>query len=330
MIDGQEPLVSIIVPVYKVEKYIDRCVQSIISQTYKNIEVFLVDDGSPDNCGQMCDEYAEKYPYIHIIHQNNAGQAAARNNAAKMANGDFIAFIDSDDYVEPNYIEYLLYLQNKYQADIAIGGFRYLYEGKEPKERNGLVETDELLDASAALIRINYNKGCGATAWAKLFRTELILKHPFPEGQIYEDLAVIYKIVGDAQKVALGNKVIYYWVQRSGSTMRMKFDERQMAGMDAVADQIEYVKNAYPEALDSAKYRHTAKAVELISVCFNSGGDKKVFRRLKTLMGEYAGEVLRDRHTKTTIKLRIWAVRLGYQPAKMIFAMHEKAKKNLI
>ena len=333
MIDPQKgssvvnPLISVIVPVYKVEKYLDRCVQSIIGQTYKNIEVFLVDDGSPDNCGKICDEYAEKNAFIHVIHQTNAGQAAARNHAVKHAQGEFIAFIDSDDYVEPDCLEYLLSLQQKYQSDMAIAGFTYLYEGKEPGIRDLANERDMLLNAEEALIRMNYNRGFGATPWAKLYRKGLIIQHPFPEGQIYEDLATLYRIVGDCTRIAFGSRRVYYWIQRAGSTMRMTFDERQMAGMDAVSAQIAYVEKEYPAALNSAKYRYTAKAVELTAVCFNSGGDRSIFRRLRKLMRVYAKEVLRDKNAKTTMKLRIIAMGLGYYPAKIALGMHERAKK---
>lgn len=325
----ENPLISIIVPVYKVEKYLARCVESILAQTYKNFELILVDDGSPDKCGDMCDEYAEKHSCIRVMHQENSGQAAARNNAAKCANGEFIVFVDSDDYVEPDCLEYLLGLQQKYNADLAIGGFGYLYEGNLPKERTAQ-ETERVMNATEALISMNYNRGCGATPWAKLYKKQLVLNHPFPEGQIYEDLAILYKIIGDCKTVALGSRKIYYWVQRVGSTMRMKFDDRQMAAMQAVADQIKYVEAKLPKALKSSKYRYTAKAVELMTVCFNTGGDKAVFKKLRKHMKRYANDVLKDKKAKKTMKMRIVAAKLGYYPAKLVFSMHERAKKRYI
>ena len=176
---------------------------------------------------------------------------------------------------------------------------------------------------------MNYNKGYGATPWAKLYKKELILAHPFPRAQIYEDLAVLYQILGDCETVVFGTRQIYYWVQRKGSTMRMEFDERQMAAMDAVTEQIQYVKKNYLRALPSAKYRYTAKAVELIAVCFQSGGDREVFRRLKTMMKRYAGEVLKDPHTKPTMKARIAAILLGYFPAKTVMMLHENIKRRV-
>ena len=177
-------------------------------------------------------------------------------------------------------------------------------------------------------MRMNYNRGLGATPWVKLYKRELILRHPFPEKQIYEDLAVLYQIVGDCDSVAIGGRKVYYWVQRKGSTMRMKFDERQMAAMDAVAAQFQYVQTKYPAALDSVKYRYAAKAIELMAVCFHSGGDRTVFQTLRKHMKKYIKDMLRDKKAKPTMKARAIAAALGYYPAKLVFTMHEKAKRS--
>lgn len=324
--DTENPLVSIIVPMYNVEQYLSKCLDSIASQTYKNIEVILVDDGSPDRCGEISEAFAETHTYARVIHQPNQGQSAARNNAVKTAAGSYIVFIDSDDYVEPDCIEYLVSLQKENQADVAIGNFRYIYAGHEPGPRSKEASVVKL-NAEEAIIRMNYNMGFGATPWAKLYRKELILAHPFPVGQIYEDLATLYKILGDCDTVVLGSRRIYYWVQREGSTMRMAFDERQMAAMDAVTAQMQYLESRYPGAVQSGKYRFTAKAIELIAVCFNSGSDRAVFRRLRALMKRYASEVLKDKRAKATMKARIIAVQLGYIPSKIVFSVHEGAKR---
>ena len=113
--------VSVIVPVYKVEKYLGRCIESIIAQTYRDFELILVDDGSPDNCGKICDEYAKKYDYIRVLHQQNQGLSAARNNGVPLSRGAWITFIDSDDFVTPDYLEYLAGLCDTYKAEIAVG-----------------------------------------------------------------------------------------------------------------------------------------------------------------------------------------------------------------
>lgn len=323
--NDQEPLISIIVPVYKVEPYLPRCLDSIVHQTYSNTEVLLVDDGSPDRCGELCEEYSRRYPNIITIHQENQGQAAARNHAALQASGEYITFIDSDDYVEPDYAEYLYGLIRKYDADIAIGGFRYLYEGgKAPGEgnesRSVLMNTEEALD------RLNYTQGFGAFPWAKLYRKQLILDHPFPEGQIYEDLAVLYRIIGDAQRIAYGDRTIYYWIQRDGSTMRSAFSERQYAALEATKQQVLYLKECLPAALRSAKARHEVKIVELMAIAFRSDDSRKAYKRLKA-ESRYFGEVIKDSNVRLSQKVRIISFRAGYLPAKGVFWLHDLLKK---
>ena len=321
-----EPIVSIIVPVYRVENYLPKCIRSIEAQTYSSYEVILVDDGSPDACGAICDSYAERDPRVKVVHQSNRGLSAARNQGVRLAKGEFITFVDSDDYLEPDYLEYLVGLQQKYQSDIAVGSCEYLYEGKTPQLRRE-EEKEEVMDACEALIRMNYTRGFGVMACVKLYRRELILAHPFPEGQFYEDLAVLCKIVGDSRRLAFGSRIVYYWVQRPGSITRMEFDERQMAGIEAAAAQIEYVKARYPKALAAAKCRHTAKAVELIGISFASRDKRSMFPILRKHMNRYAGEVLKDKYAKKTLKLRIRAARWGYLPARIVFGAHERAKR---
>ena len=180
--------VSIIIPVYNVKKYLLRCLDSVANQSYRDLEVILVDDGSTDGSGEMCEEYASRDTRFQVIRQENRGQAAARNHAAKRATGEFIAFVDSDDYACGDYVEYLVRLQQKYNTDVVIARGGYAYEDRTlpnyPKE-----DADFLLTAEETLIKLNYNIGMGAMPWAKLFRRNLILSNPFPEGRIYEDLA---------------------------------------------------------------------------------------------------------------------------------------------
>lgn len=325
---NNEPLVSIIVPVYKVEKYLDRCVQSIIAQTYKNIEVFLVDDGSPDNCGKMCDDYAEKYPYIHVIHQENSGQAVARNNAVNKSKGKYILFVDSDDYITSDHVYYLVDLLVKYECDISIGGFCYQFEGKEMSQRVCQNNID-VMSASQAIERMNYGKGIGATPWAKLLPREIVLKHPFPQGKIYEDLATMYKIIGDVSKVAFGNKIIYYWVQRNNSTTRSVFDNKQLYGLCAASEQIEYVTKKYPQALSSAKARYTAKVIELIGIAIKSKNNYKSYKLLKKEL-KYVSSFLSNTNVRISQKIRCIGVVLGYIPSIVIFSLHERAKEKLL
>lgn len=321
-----EPLVSVIVPVYKVEKYLKKCIDSILAQTYTNYELILVDDGSPDHCGQICDEYAEKYEFVTVIHQDNQGLSGARNSAVPKSKGEYITFVDSDDFITEDCISYLVGLARAFNADISVGSHIYQYEGKELKQPREESERD-FFSPEEALIRMNYAQGVGLTAWGKLYRRELVEANPYPVGKYYEDLATTYKIVGASNGVAYGNKQIYYWLQRSNSIMHSGFNERQLAGIDATRNQLDYIQKNYPAAEAAAKYRYTAKAVELTDILFSSGGDIKIFRKLKGFMDEYADEVLKDNDAKQSIKIRIRAMKLGYYPAKLAFALHKMLKE---
>ena len=320
--------VSIIIPVYNVKKYLLRCLDSVANQSYRDLEVILVDDGSTDGSGEMCEEYASRDTRFQVIRQENRGQAAARNHAAKRATGEFIAFVDSDDYACGDYVEYLVRLQQKYNTDVVIARGGYAYEDRPlpnyPKE-----DADFLLTAEETLIKLNYNIGMGAMPWAKLFRRNLILSNPFPEGRIYEDLATIYKLVGSCREIAYGRRRIYYWTQRAGSTMRSAFNERQLAAFVATREQMEYMERNYPTVIPSVKARHMTKIVELMPMAMKSANSREAYGVLKKEM-IYYDEVMKDKKVRTSQKIRLKAIKMGYLPTKAVVLTHEKMKKKIM
>lgn len=324
------PLVSLIVPVYKVENYLPRCLESIAAQTYPNLDIILVDDGSPDASGEMCDQFARDRANVRVLHQPNQGQSVARNTAVPLATGEYVAFVDSDDYVEPDYIEYLLRLLLEHQADISVGGFVYEYEGRLAKNIPRK-ETSSAITPAEMITRMNYGEGYGIVPWGKLYRKELLLAHPYPPGKIYEDLATTCKIVGDARRIAVGNKPIYHWLQRPGSTMNNGFSARQLDGLEAARAQLDYTAARFPEALPSAKFRYTAKGVELAKIFLESGdADTVTWNRLRDHVALHGREVLRDPRTKSSLKLRIRAVLLGRIPARIAIGFHDWLKRKML
>ena len=264
-----------------------------------------------------------------MIHQKNQGLSAARNNAVPKSNGEYITFIDSDDFVSKDYLQYLVSLIQKYDAQISAGGFVYQYENRELKQPKDETET-VFFSPEDALENMNYAKGFGLTAWGKLYERHLIEANPYPIGKLFEDIATTYKIVGGSTGVAYGNKQIYYWLQRSNSIMRSSFNPRQLDGIEAAQKQLDYILDRYPKAVPAAKYRLTSKAVELTGTMFASGGDKKIFKELRSCMKKYAGEVLRNPKTKRSMKIRIFAMQLGYYPAKITFGIHETLKRKIL
>jgi len=247
-----KPLISIIVPVYKVEKFLDRCVNSLINQTYSNLEIILVDDGSPDNCPAMCDAWAEKDNRIKVIHKPNGGQADARNRAIEIAQGEYISFVDSDDYISLDYVEYLLGIMRENDGEIACGSYRIVFGDGEQFDNQ---PEDELLcldnvGACKALMGSHYMQM--VAPWSKLFPAEIVKAHPFPRGHKHEDEANTYKFYFLAKKTIIGKREIYAYYQNSGSVTHNRTRKNREDVLQAFEEQVEYFEAAGCEELTVA------------------------------------------------------------------------------
>ena len=270
------PLISVIVPIYNVEKYLARCVDSIVNQTYKNLEIILVDDGSPDLCPQMCDDYAEKESRIKVVHKKNGGLSDARNAGMAVATGEYISFIDSDDYVSDDFFECLLDVMNKENSDIAECSVVKFYEDNPFDEfiDDLSVKTYDTQDAMSALIAEN---PFHQHVWNKLYKTELVKDIPYAVGKLNEDEFWTYQVFGRANKVARLNKTMYYYFQRSSSIMGVGYNIRRLDALEGKANRQKYIENNFPELSTLAK-------IDLYGSCmfayqsvlkFMSGADKK-------------------------------------------------------
>lgn len=229
-------LVSVVVPVYKVEKYIHKCIKSVFDQTYGNLEIILVDDGSPDTCPIICDEYAKKDERVKVIHKENGGLSDARNAGIDIATGDFIAFIDSDDYVAPNMIQTLLELAIDKQADIAACNYcRVFPDGKVINRETGvsLTEMSNIEALEDIFLSPSY---CEVMTWNKLYSRSLFNQNMirFPKGKIHEDNFTTYKLFYDAKKIVYTDTVLYYYVQRDDSIMGTQFNIQRLNLLEAV------------------------------------------------------------------------------------------------
>lgn len=208
-------LISVVVPIYEVEPYLLRCVQSIIDQTYRNLEIILVDDGSPDNCGKICDELAGKDARIIACHKENGGLSDARNFGTERATGNYITFIDSDDYVAVDYIEYLYSLLVENNADISCCPMSKTDGDIATYERNKSMPDVQLLTGKEACRQL-FNRKLYltlVTAWGKLYKSEIAKQYPFPKGRVHEDEATTCKYYYVSKKVVVGNRCLYAYFQ---------------------------------------------------------------------------------------------------------------------
>lgn len=213
-------LISIIIPVYKVEAYLERCVHSVVSQTYHNLEIILVDDGSPDRCGEICERLRQKDSRIRVYHKKNGGLSDARNYGMERAHGMYIAFIDSDDYIASNYIEYLVKLLIQNNADISCCCRVHTNKDNVVFGTNNSICQEQLLtgkEACQELFGDLYD--ILVTAWGKLYKSEIVKNYPFPSGRKYEDEAITCKYYYASNRVVVGNHCLYaYYDNPNGIT----------------------------------------------------------------------------------------------------------------
>lgn len=238
-------MISVIVPVYGVEAYLDKCVRSIVTQTYRDLEIILVDDESPDKCPAMCDTWAKKDPRIRVLHNRHGGVSDARNKGLEASSGEFIVFVDSDDYLAPEHCEKLLAAQKKTNADIVICNFVLLLgDGRTVPSRLPFAEPSRTLTGSQCL-SIVFPKngfsflGCSSVAWAKIYRRSIFMsKVPlrYPVGRTHEDVFVTYKACFAADTVTLISDVLYFYVKRPGSITSTALSMVRVRDLFAIID----------------------------------------------------------------------------------------------
>ena len=242
-------LVSVIVPIYKVEKYLDNCVKSILNQTYKKLEIILVDDGSPDSCPELCDKFAEADKRIKVIHKNNGGLSDARNAGIDMATGDYITFVDSDDFLLEDMIETLYCLSEKYKADFVMCkkmdcGDDDTISTIVPPSDSSNIKVFEGCEKMAAYLKTNQIE---TTAWKKLYRRYLLDDIRFPKGKIHEDAFTTYKLVDIAKRIVVTQKVGYVYRNNPQSIMNNGFSLKRLHSIEAKQEQLKFIEERYPE-----------------------------------------------------------------------------------
>ncbi|WP_281324271.1 glycosyltransferase family 2 protein [Flavobacterium sp. IMCC34518] len=242
-------LISIVVPVYNVEKYLCRCIESILSQTYKYYELILVDDGSPDGCPSICDSYEKKHENIIVIHKKNSGLSAARNSGIEIAKGKYIAFIDSDDYVHESFLEVLKNSMIENNVLMSMCYYRKVYDSLRVEisdSKNIIVAND--LEAMDMLL----NDQSRCSAWGKLYDIDLFKNVRFPVGKIMEDMFVMPTIFEKAKFVAITSQDLYFYNQEGESITRSVFNYKKLDMVEAASFWRKHTSLHYPELLEKA------------------------------------------------------------------------------
>ena len=312
------PTISVIVPVYKVEKYIHRCVDSILTQTFTDFELILVDDGSPDNCGAICDEYAKKDSRVVVIHQENGGLSAARNAGIDWAfansNSEWLTFVDSDDWIHPKMLEELFSRVQIYKADLALCGVKTVYD----EEFVGIRYPSDCKMSNACLTKedaVHMLEGQAwyhVVTWNKLYRRDIFSQLRFPEGYIHEDAAIVHRVLGQCNRIVLTDIPLYFYFQRNSSIMGDRVSIKQTDNLSALADRICYsAQMGWHELKNKAIGRYVPEFFDMYFRFQRTQDNEKYFLRMEASLKNALPHILRCDSVSKAHKLYLTLIRIN-------------------
>ena len=279
--------ISIVIPVYNVENYLQYSVGSLRKQTYENIEIILVDDGSTDSSGEICDQYAREDDRIKVLHIENGGQSRARNIGVKEASSDWIMFLDSDDYYDLRAVEYLVDLRDKYDVDLVVTSIVEVRDHKINSIGESFsLENSKKLDKDEALVQMFYGNSIGTSPGGKLYKKDILLKYPYPEGMIYEDLAIAYEHIAAGREIAVGFIHLYKYYRRPGSIVNSKYSDRLLDFYKAMEWNRSYVERDFStnqEMLRALNVRYVFNGFHIVHALLGS----KMYHEVNKVRKEY-------------------------------------------
>lgn len=302
---NNKPLISIIVPVYNVTKYLDRCVTSIVDQSYKNIEILLIDDGSTDDSGTKCDKWEKKDERIKVVHKSNGGLSSARNVGLCNAVGAYIMFVDSDDVISNDIVRKLYDTCVKFDAEISICDVVHIFDEKIPEFQMETHATE--FSARDAICEMWYQTSFLPSAWAKLYKRELFQSIRFTEGILFEDIDIMHEVFWNAKKIVYSNAKLYGYVHREGSITTKKFSKRDLDILIIVEKMLRFADEKSKDLKSAAESYATSASLR---VYLNMPKEKtqqyqEALEKANEYLNKYGTSVLKDRKVRTKNKVAI-------------------------
>lgn len=320
-----QDLISIIVPIYNVEKYLDKCLQSITNQTYKNLQIILINDGSTDTSLRICENFALNDERICIVNQESKGVSEARNTGIREAKGAYITFIDSDDVVESTYIQYL-YDIIKENNDISVCKMKEIYgDGDDDINNDGEESVIKQLNSKEAIEIMLYQREFDNSLWGKMYKKELFSDVVFPKGKLYEDMAVIYDIFLKTDKIIFGSKINYYYRVRQNSIMTTEFSSEKMELINFTERMVKNVSEKFPDLYMAAIRRYVYSNFRLLGEAIQcKGNNSKEENILINNIKRYSKIVLKNPNADKKDKIAIILLLLNKKLYKKIFLLYKK------
>lgn len=259
------PFISVILPVFNCEKYVGFCIESILAQTHEKFELIIIDDGSNDSSGKICDCYTYDNR-VHVFHQSNRGLSYARNLGCSKALGNYVVFVDSDDYIRKDYLECFVDIYCKTKGDIIIADFLRVDKQHVNAKKNKYIEYYNITsyEAIEKLFSDGHDEFRYGTAWGKMFNIKLLNKYPFPIDKYWEDVFVLYKLYNDANNIVILNEVTYYYFKNDNSITNSPFGVRNLDYLEGMEERLKFIKIYHGKLYESALKSYIRKCTEYL------------------------------------------------------------------
>lgn len=300
------PKISVIVPIYKVEKFLNKCVDSILAQSFSDFELWLVDDGSPDDCGKICDQYAQGDNRVKVIHKKNGGLSDARNAALDVMQGEYVFFVDSDDWIDKDTLESMYVALQRTGAQIATGNMVSVYEDGSEKELYSPTNEEKVLKGEELLTTLLRPNACN-----RLYKAELFQDLRYPVGRLYEDVFVYHKILDQIDSMVLIGKNTYYYLVRNGSIMNSEYNIHFTDIVDALYDRAKWLDSIGKEKLgnETRLFIYSQVAVAYAHLNKNNCDHLKRLDEIKVLYDESYEKLMKSREIGWKQKMRLFVLK---------------------
>lgn len=323
-------MITIIVPVYKVENYLSRCVDSILNQTHSDFRLILVDDGSPDNCGKMCDEYAEKDNRIIVIHQKNGGLSAARNTGLdwfyEKNDSDYILFADSDDWLHPQQLEILIKATTEEGVNVSVCNYQRVTE-ETPHETYRNFDF-ELISPEDFLVKHSWQYNY---AWGKLYHKSVFKNVRYPVGKNFEDTFTTYKVLYECEKIAYTSLPLYYYLRNESGISRSPWNESELVIFDAMREQMAFYKEngfhkAFEKEFELYVHHHAYQIVRIKENKEDLKKNKPILKDIKKTLKKH----LKENRDKFNVHNMTYSYEAAYPITMKLYALASKLKAKLL
>lgn len=321
-------MIDIIVPVYNTAEYIDRCLKSILNQTYKELNIILVDDGSTDKSGVICDEYAEKYASVTVYHKTNGGLSSARNYGIDHSTAEYVAFVDCDDYLNKNWYENLYQAMRRHNADMVSAGATLVYDKSNSGAEDDLTHQIKSEEVGKAEVyrRMFAQLDIDVSVCTKLFKRKIFESIRFPLGELYEDMQIIGDIVEACGIIAVVHDKGYFYYQRQGSIMYGDMDAKRMKLVTCMENWYDRMKKAYPEAAEAARTRCIRCYIHVYNRAIFDDRYKREAKELCRKIKNERAYVAKSQYMKKHEMIAVWLIMINTAVYKLFLKIYRRNK----